>query len=481
MSGQTVEGALPSARRYYPPSWLGWAAATGAAGIAAAWGAAPFVILALILAVATATGVLHSPLVFLCLITAVSGLGLGWTDAAALSLGGVSINVNGLQWALIMAAAAVILVRQGAATVPYPLRGWLALTALAGAGILWAPDRFEAMKQFLLYLGPVLTGAVAYSVADRRGMAALQAALYAGAALAIGLGVVMTLGGDLLGGPLDPDGRPMHRALGTFLLPVTALAMARMRFGDGRQVLLLVVILLAVVASESRTTLAAMALLGGLVALGSGWRVRAAVVATAVLGTAVVLSYEPLRERVFADSRTGFTAQVGLSGRGESAELQVGGLQLSGRGMIWIQTAYHGMRAPWLGHGTGSSTKFVAERTRGEALFPHNEYLRVFHDFGAVGVAALLAAFGMVLISMRRIRRHAASRETRVLAYAASLSWIGFAFIAVFDNPLGYFVFFTHNVFLLTALALRSARMDDTTVQARVLVGQATAPTGRPA
>jgi O-antigen ligase len=105
----------------------------------------------------------------------------------------------------------------------------------------------------------------------------------------------------------------------------------------------------------------------------------------------------------------------------------------------------------------------VAERTRGGALFPHNEYLRVFHDLGVIGLGALFAAFATVILALRKLHRTTASRTTRELALAALLCWAAFALISLFDNPLGYFVFFTHNVFLLTALAFRSAALEQTT------------------
>jgi O-antigen ligase len=445
-------------------AWTLGAVAAGGAGAAAAAGIAPFIILSTVLLLACGAGVLHSPLVFLWIITAISGIGLGWTDAAALDIAGHRINVNGLHWALVIVTCVVVLVRAGVAPVPRALRGWLAFAALALLGVLWAPDRFEAVKQSLLYVAPLLTAIViTQTVSSARDVALLRIALYAAAVLGLLVAIPPALAGDLLGGSFDPEGRLLHRAFGTFMLPIMALALARLRYGDAPQGIVVLILFGLALSTLSRTTLAAMILLATLAMAGTPWRLRATLAGLVLVFGVAAYQYEPVRERIFADQRRGFTARVEVSGQGQEAQLHVAGLQLTGRGPVWIQTYWNALRAPWLGHGTGSATKFVAERTRGGALFPHNEYLRVFHDLGIAGLAALFTAFGMVLIALRRLQRSAATRTTRELALAGLLCWSAFVLISLFDNPLGYFVFFTHNVFLLTALAFRSAQLEQVT------------------
>jgi hypothetical protein len=474
-----------------------------AAGAAAFAGAAPFIILATVLLVACGVGVLHSPVVFLWIITAISGIGLGWTDTAALDIAGRNININGLRWALVIVTCVVVLVRLRGADVwhdrhdgraeprpgagrdsgaghdspvqpvprglhiprglhvPRELRGWLAFALLAAVGVLWSPDRFEGVKQSLLFAAPLLTAMVVLrSVRHSDEIAALRTALYIAAALGAVVGVLPALAGDVLGGSFDPEGRLLHRAFGTFMLPVMALSLARLRYGDARHGLAALALFALALSTLSRTTVATMILLAFLTLGGTSWRLRSGLAALVLLLTVTAYTYEPVRERIFADQRRGFTAKVEISGAGQDAQLHVGGLQLSGRGLVWLQTWTNAVRAPVLGHGTGSSTSFLTARTSGFIVLPHNEYLRAFHDLGALGLAALLAAFGTVLLALRRLRHAAVSRPTRELALAALLCWAAFVVIALFDNPLGYFVFFTHNVFLLTALALRSAQLE---------------------
>jgi O-antigen ligase len=456
--------AVPAGHRTVAQQGLLWGLLTGvAAGAAAAAGVAPFATLATVLFVACGIGVLHSPLVFLWIITAISGIGLGWTDTAAIELAGRTINISGLRWALVIATSVVVLLRYRGAAVPRALRGLLPFLLATALGILWAADRFEGVKQFLLYAAPLLIALVVMrTVRQRADIMALRSALYVAAGLGTVMGLVPALAGDVLGGPFDPEGRLLHRSFGMFLVPVMALAMARFRYGDAKHGLLALAVFVLALPTQARNALGAMLAMPLFMMLGTSWRLRVALAGLLLVAGMTAYTYEPLRERIFADPQRGFTLKVEIRGSGQDAQLEIAGLQLTGRGLVWLQTMTNAVRAPWLGHGTGSSTTFLAHRTGGYILLPHNEYLRIFHDLGAFGLVLLLGGFASVLVALSRVHRAATSLMTRELALAALLCWLAFVLIAVVDNPLGYFFFFTSNVFLLSALALRSAELDGT-------------------
>src|SRR5690606_40917916 len=75
-------------------------------------------------------------------------------------------------------------------------------------------------------------------------------------------------------------------------------------------------------------------------------RLRGAVV-VALLGVLIV-SFEPLRDRFITGEgfrqRSSRTALV--TGEGRSAQLNVTGISLSGRGLLWLQTWRHAMLSP---------------------------------------------------------------------------------------------------------------------------------------
>jgi lipoprotein signal peptidase len=438
-----------------------WLALAVVAGAIAAAGTAPAAALFLLLAVTCAVGVLHSPFVFVWLLTAQTGIGFGFFQDVALRLGAVTIHLNGLRWAAIAVACTMILVRYGQLRIPRYMGGWIALTVLAAIGIAWSPVRIEGIKQTLLYVMPLLITAVAWlAIRQREEVYALRTAMYVALVIGAAIGLVPFLAGGLLGGTLDYAGRPLNRVFGYFLLPVLALGLARLhRRPDALHAALVAAVFALGLLTLSRTTILAMLLMGALLIVFASTRTRLLAGGLLLLFFTTVLSYDALRGRILASPQHGFTPRIEVVGRGSEARVFFGGIDTSGRGMAWLHTTIHALQSPWLGHGTGSASEYVARITRGVAVFPHNEFLRAFHDWGAVGLAVSLLVFAVPIIGFNRIRRRGRDDTSRELALAAMLTWVGFVVTAVFDNTLLYYVFFTHNVFLLSVLALKAEEL----------------------
>lgn len=448
----------PHPARLTHGTWLGWAAAAAVAGLLAGAGAAPLATLGLLILLAVLVGVLASPFLFLWILTATAGVGMGWTDGAALELAGRTINVNGLRWLLVISACMVILLRTPREPLPRPLRPWLLFVAFSAAGILWSTDPMEGVKTVLLYAAPLLIALVTIrAVRTEDAILALRGAVFIGVVLAL----VVGLGAAATGNPLDPEGRMLQRQLGTYMLPAAALVLAAARFRGLRHGAWLLLLLALMVPTLSRTSIGVLYVLGLLTAAASaslGRRIGAGVLLTVI--TIAALQYAPLRERIFSNPRQGFTRTVAVVDEGGTTRLEVAGLQLTGRGVLWLRTWAHAAERPALGHGTGSATHFLG-RQQGLSglLHPHNEYLRLFHDGGFLGVGVLLFALSGAVVGLRRLGRTGASPLTRELAWAALLSWVALGITSVVDNSLGYFVLLTHTVFLVTALAVCAARL----------------------
>lgn len=73
----------------------------------------------------------------------------------------------------------------------------------------------------------------------------------------------------------------------------------------------------------------------------------------------------------------------------------IGGLKVntSGRDQIWIAVRNSIELAPLLGHGPGSVEIPIARVNKTAGGHPHNDYLRLTHDFGYVGAAVWLTSF----------------------------------------------------------------------------------------
>jgi O-antigen ligase len=152
-------------------------------------------------------------------------------------------------------------------------------------------------------------------------------------------------------------------------------------------------------------------------------RAPAVVFATAVI-VAVLARGTPIAERLF----TGDTS------------IEVGGVAVnaSGRMSIWPVVTESAWKAPVVGQGLGSS--MLAAGTVDGVGHPHNDYLRIWHDLGFVGLAAFAAAFAVMLIVLLRSVLRSRRRRDAVAAMqvAAFLGIIGLLIAATTDNAIIY-------------------------------------------
>lgn len=184
------------------------------------------------------------------------------------------------------------------------------------------------------------------------------------------------------------------------------------------------VIVVAVVASLSRTaSIIAVLLLAGLVVRRPrGRRIVLALGAIAVAAIGVwtlITSYAPLRDRFLG---------------GDNAA-EFGGLSIntSGRSALWDALFNSAVTSPVFGQGPGSAAALVQARFF-PILLPHNEYLRLFHDLGVVGLA--LFAAGCVALIARIATR--AARTDHPIHWAALFGVIAALAAASTDNVFLY-------------------------------------------
>lgn len=147
-------------------------------------------------------------------------------------------------------------------------------------------------------------------------------------------------------------------------------------------------------------------------------------------GTALVLTccafvyvlfftYEPLRDRFL----------------GGDGGVSVGGVKFntSGRSTLWDMTWTSALESPWLGHGPGSASNLIAA-VYPNISHPHNDYLRIFHDFGIVGFTLFLLGIIVLLVLV-------AKRATRLdgeIHWSALLSLVVVLISAITDNVVIY-------------------------------------------
>jgi O-antigen ligase len=323
--------------------------------------------------------------------------------------------------------------RLGSLLWPIPvLAAWLAI------GSIWWPgngDRLPNVLGYLLLGGSIAVGAVT----------AAQDRAQATKSIAAGMSVLDVLGLGLVAVSFASFGYrihswPMHpRAVALVALVPVCWHLARWSSGNWWAAIRATLWIAAIIITLSRmATAAALAAVILALVLRVGTRrsrtLRHAVPFLTLLaaGLLAVAIIEPFRERLFKQDRT----------------------------PIWERVASSALEAPVRGKGPGSSQAYPVLRYwwTTEAAgplgqrqgfdvreywtpHPHNEYLRIWHDLGAIGLSIVLLAF----VSWARAL-HRASRRTAVTdsADAPDLETAGLLMLATLmivmltDNPLVY-------------------------------------------
>jgi O-antigen ligase len=120
----------------------------------------------------------------------------------------------------------------------------------------------------------------------------------------------------------------------------------------------------------------------------------------------------------------------------------VGGIwdiNVSGRDNVWPVVWHSALRSPWVGQGAGSAEQALSGYGFVVSL-PHNEYLRIFHDFGLLGIVLWFWGFFLLLSRTYRAWRRAdrLDDDAAVVHLAAWLGLVGLGLSMITDNPLRY-------------------------------------------
>ncbi len=114
-------------------------------------------------------------------------------------------------------------------------------------------------------------------------------------------------------------------------------------------------------------------------------------------------------------------------------------INVSGRSNLWRVTYESFLDSPWVGQGAGSSAHLIENRfhTLGH---PHNDYLRVLHDYGLIGLGLWILGWARIL---RRLWFEARTGEKwrhpdARLQFAAFLATLGVVVMMITDNPMTY-------------------------------------------
>jgi len=324
----------------------------------------------------------------------------------------------------------------------YPKRLILRLVPYAGfllwaaASMLWAPPSLEGAQNMVVYalfaLALLLAGTLA-----RRNTATMERLIQRSARW-IDWVTLSLVAWDVVtkGLPNDPE---EGWSVGPRPLAVLGVLMLSWHlscwYHDPRRSRIPIVLwMLAILMSMSRTCIAvALLLLGVVVLCQTRFRTSRAMLSGPALGVAAAVTLGLiLYSSAFNDRFFG-----GVS----TQKFEVGGLEInsSGRINMWKATIESALNSPVVGQGLGSSQTLI------QSLFPrlghpHNDYLRVWHDLGAIGVTLLLCALLSWLWILGRTwyLTEKAGRKPARIELAGCLLLIALLLVMVPDNALIY-------------------------------------------
>ena len=135
-------------------------------------------------------------------------------------------------------------------------------------------------------------------------------------------------------------------------------------------------------------------------------------------------------------------------------------INVSGRLAFWRVITESFKESPILGKGAGSAQAVIDVAFTG-IQHPHNDYLRILHDYGLLGMALWIVAISTLLLSLWRLWRLAdrlALPQAR-LYLSGLLTLVAFALEMTADNVIVYaFVVAPLGLVLGSALGLRQVR-----------------------
>lgn len=183
------------------------------------------------------------------------------------------------------------------------------------------------------------------------------------------------------------------------------------------------IIIVAIASSLSRTALVTAVLMLAFSVVRGNKRFRTLRGLTALSLSVLTLnwlitSYEPISSR--------FTS-------GDNAMVAGININTSGRTEIWSAVFESAKASIWFGHGPGSAAALVNSRWVNVG-HPHNDYLRLLHDFGLVGLSLFL--FGFLTISVFILVQ--AHRTGEPIYWSAAMILFAIGATALTDNVIVY-------------------------------------------
>jgi O-antigen ligase len=344
-------------------------------------------------------------------------------------------TVKGYSWVILFLAVAFLLIGQGFRST-FPLAIWVPWILLLATSLLFS-DAFNALQRTALLVCPCLVGA---GVACRPVRESSINAFLHGCRVLLGALLLTSLFRvDVLATWRLPDvtglsGESMTAAMLATLFAAEFASGVRGAIWFWTVAFLLPVV--AVVRGAIMATIVTLPVTLAPMRLG----VRFSVIVVAALVGLAVFQSDRIQRKMFE------------SGSGTIAELSLDNpnLHTSGRKLTWEIMMEQGRKKPWFGHGANANEVFLTA-TLGSRGQPHNDWVRLFFDYGYVGSTLFgLTMLVQVLHALAAARRATGTR--RLFLYAGASGFVPFVVLMMTDNVVIYAGHFGNLHFALLGL-----------------------------
>ena len=455
------------------PPRLGPAVAlvTGCVALAFAIVQSPWIVSGVLFGVMLLTLVLVRPLALVALMLAIGPADLSFITGGFKALfpetGG--LDMNGIRLVGVTAGfLMLLLVNRGTQAEAFSNRGrWYVLFLIwctASLATSYAP--IDGLRLLLKLAYPFLTYIVVAGLVEREEeLDQLMMWTLAVSVIIIALNPLMLVG---VAYTVDPWGYKRIGGLGTYanpfsfyLMVILFISLARfMVRGQIRYLVLCAVFGIWIYLTLTRITLLGVIAGIGIMALYSAVAQRSyrAIAGAAIVAVLVGVPFvPPVLERTLGFVPTPkelFTVM-------RSPAVLYEAINWQGRDALWpiVYGSFSGDRLTGL--GLGSSSAVLRQYMPAQVGYvPHNEYLRLASEAGMIGVGLFFVAMMTWLVSAWRAGL-GQSQRAREFALAAVASILGWAMVAITDNPFDYYSALTQYVGFLCAAAVVSARLHE--------------------
>lgn len=315
-------------------------------------------------------------------------------------------------------------------TLPYGV-----FLGLFAASIYWAPDLRWALRFVTRLSAPFFTYLVISDMLDRRMVKSVIYAMYASSVVPILFGFYQWISGQ---GNLVTEGyvrvnssffHPAHFSM--YLVFLFCLAYAEFLDPARSQKALRLGYILVLVALEiaTYTRISWIAMAMCFTYLSWVYRRRMYIFAGVAMLLVLVLA-----------GGGGIVERVTMAGSALQASDDAYDLNSSvgWRLFFWNEILQRIGERPWFGFGAGSSVILGVELFGVEAA-PHNGYLRVLYETGAVGLAAFAWVLGMMTWQGLRLLRHAQATQLTIVSHVYVTMTLTYVLLNMTDNILEYY------------------------------------------